>query len=83
MFETAVDYIEEYVLQEQLTGEVPRYGNRDPRFAPQGVYRCAGDDNWLALSVRNDAEWRALCELLPQLDAEWLHEQRTLHHDRI
>ena len=33
----------------------PRWGNRSPDFAPQGVYRCAGDDQWLALSVRDDA----------------------------
>ena len=46
------------------TGTVSRAnGNRDPEFVPQGVWRVVGDDRWLALSVRNDADWRTLCDL--------------------
>jgi crotonobetainyl-CoA:carnitine CoA-transferase CaiB-like acyl-CoA transferase len=26
--------------------------------APHGVYRCAGDQRWVAIAVRDDAEWR-------------------------
>ena len=32
--------------------------------APHGYYPCAGDDAWLALAIRSDAEWQALCELM-------------------
>jgi crotonobetainyl-CoA:carnitine CoA-transferase CaiB-like acyl-CoA transferase len=47
-------------------------GNRDARFAPQGVYPCARDSRakgrldgqWVALSVRDDAEWRSLAEIV-------------------
>jgi crotonobetainyl-CoA:carnitine CoA-transferase CaiB-like acyl-CoA transferase len=28
--------------------------------APSGCFRCAGADDWLALSVRTDEQWRAL-----------------------
>jgi crotonobetainyl-CoA:carnitine CoA-transferase CaiB-like acyl-CoA transferase len=42
----------------------PRWGNRSPDFAPQGVYRCAGDDQWLVLSVRDDGEWASLRAVL-------------------
>ena len=35
-------------------------GNRHPAYAPQGVYPGAGDDAWVAISVRSDAEWGAL-----------------------
>lgn len=46
------------------TGTVSRAnGNRDPEYVPQGVWRVVGDDRWLALSVRNDADWQALCDL--------------------
>ncbi|SHN47921.1 Crotonobetainyl-CoA:carnitine CoA-transferase CaiB [Cryptosporangium aurantiacum] len=38
--------------------------NRHPRHAPHGVYRTAGEDDWLALSVRSDDEWSGLCEVL-------------------
>ena len=32
--------------------------------APQGVYPAAGEDAWIAITVRSDAEWRALAELI-------------------
>lgn len=48
------------------TGHVPAVaGNRDPQFAPHGVFRCAGDDAWVAVAVRDDAEWTRLATLLP------------------
>ncbi|MGE0387210.1 MAG: CaiB/BaiF CoA transferase family protein [Gammaproteobacteria bacterium] len=38
------------------------HGNRNdwPPMAPHGVYPAAGDDEWIAIAVRNDDEWRAL-----------------------
>ena len=38
-------------------------GNRHHSLAPHGVYPAAGDDAWIAIVVRSDAEWRALCRL--------------------
>ena len=37
-------------------------GNRHPfgQFAPHGIYRCAGDDEWVAIAVRGDDQWNAL-----------------------
>jgi crotonobetainyl-CoA:carnitine CoA-transferase CaiB-like acyl-CoA transferase len=32
--------------------------------APHGVYRCAGDDRWLAMACEDDAQWRAICEVM-------------------
>ena len=43
-------------------------GNRASAAAPHGVYPAAGEDQWLAIVVRSDAEWSALCGLAPQLD---------------
>ncbi len=44
----------------------PRMGNRHPTMAPHGCYPCLGDDRWIAISVENDAQWRALCRVLGQ-----------------
>ena len=44
--------------------EVTPSGNTHPSWSPQGVYRCLGADRWLAVSVRDDAEWAALCEVI-------------------
>ncbi len=38
---------------------VPR-GNRSERGAPWGAYRCAGDDQWCVITVRDDDDWRRL-----------------------
>ena len=38
-----------------------RRGNRHPAMAPHGVFRCRGDDAWIALSVCGSAEWAGLC----------------------
>ncbi|MXX32623.1 MAG: CoA transferase [Chloroflexi bacterium] len=47
-------------------------GNRGSSMAPHGVYPAANDDAWLAVVVRTDAEWSALCELALHLDrTEW------------
>jgi crotonobetainyl-CoA:carnitine CoA-transferase CaiB-like acyl-CoA transferase len=63
-------------------------GNRHPTFAPQGVYRCHDDDQWTAISVRSDEEWRALCGLVGRED--WRAdaglsnvEARRERHDEI
>jgi crotonobetainyl-CoA:carnitine CoA-transferase CaiB-like acyl-CoA transferase len=41
-----------------------RRANRDPIYAPHGVFRSAGDDQWVAIAVTTDEQWRALCELM-------------------
>lgn len=39
-------------------------GDSDPYCFPQGTYPCDGDDEWIALSVEDDASWQGLCEVL-------------------
>jgi len=54
-----------------LNGRVaaPR-GNASDAAVPNSVYRCAGEDAWVAISVETDEQWRALCRVLddPALD---------------
>jgi crotonobetainyl-CoA:carnitine CoA-transferase CaiB-like acyl-CoA transferase len=51
-----------------------RRGNRAIArpMAPHGVYRCAGEDRWIAIAVTNEEEWRALAAQMgtPQWTAE-------------
>jgi crotonobetainyl-CoA:carnitine CoA-transferase CaiB-like acyl-CoA transferase len=42
-------------------------GNDSTRHAPHGVWRCAGDDDWVSIVVRTDAEWGAMCGVVPGL----------------
>ena len=34
--------------------------NSHPSWSPHGCFRCEGDDNWIAVSVTSDQEWRSL-----------------------
>lgn len=38
--------------------------NRDAQFAPHGAFKCAGPDQWTAIAVRDDEEWKRLAELI-------------------
>jgi benzylsuccinate CoA-transferase BbsF subunit len=52
-------------LQEQLLpGTVHPLGNRSLDAVPHGCYPCAGNDQWCALSVDDDAQWARLVELI-------------------
>jgi crotonobetainyl-CoA:carnitine CoA-transferase CaiB-like acyl-CoA transferase len=46
----------------------PTRGNRHLHYAPQGCYPAAGNDSWLALTVRSDAEWQKLCAAIDRPD---------------
>ena len=60
-FESAVACLGPYIGQVALGGEEPnRSGNRSPGAAPRGVFPTIDDDRWVAVSARNDEEWRAL-----------------------
>jgi crotonobetainyl-CoA:carnitine CoA-transferase CaiB-like acyl-CoA transferase len=42
----------------------PRLGNRSTHAAPQGVYRCAGSDEWCVIVIQSDMQWHALLTVL-------------------
>ncbi len=50
--------------------EAVRVGNRDQSAAPRGCYPAQGTDRWIAISVRDDAEWQALAGVLKMSDAD-------------
>ena len=57
------------LIEQSATGRTPpRIGNRHPVHVPQGCFRCAGDDAWIALSITSDTMWRALCSVLRRGD---------------
>src|SRR2546428_6592696 len=67
-YEAGLQFLTPTILEFAANGRIPgRRGNADVVAAPHGVYRCAGPDRWVALSVWTDAEWRAVCGV-PGLD---------------
>ena len=63
--ESLIPFVAEAMLDFQFTGKVPAArGNRHREHAPHGIYRCAGDDNWIALACESDEQWRGLARAL-------------------
>jgi crotonobetainyl-CoA:carnitine CoA-transferase CaiB-like acyl-CoA transferase len=61
MVEAALNAAAEQVIEHSATGRLlNRQGNRGPVGAPQGLYRCGGPEEWLALAVATDEQWRSL-----------------------
>jgi crotonobetainyl-CoA:carnitine CoA-transferase CaiB-like acyl-CoA transferase len=89
MVEAALNIAAEQVVEYSASGNLlTRHGNRAARAVPQGAYRCAGGDQWVALSVEHDAHWRALGDALGT--PEWATDPaladvtgRRCHEDRI
>jgi crotonobetainyl-CoA:carnitine CoA-transferase CaiB-like acyl-CoA transferase len=55
-----------------------RRGNRGHREAEQDIYRCAGEDSWVAVTIRNDRDRNALADVTgdPEGDIRaWLAAQ--------
>ncbi|KKC02098.1 CaiB/BaiF CoA-transferase family protein, partial [Mycobacterium nebraskense] len=79
MVEAALNVAAEMLVEYSCNGiEMRRNGNRGPGARPQGVYRCRGDDNWVALAATDDAARVSLAHLLgrPDLRAgDWLEQQ--------
>ncbi|CUU56243.1 Crotonobetainyl-CoA:carnitine CoA-transferase CaiB [Parafrankia irregularis] len=91
MVEAVLNVAAELTIEYTANGaELMRAGNRGPLAAPQGVYRCAGPDGWVALAILDDPAWIGLCTLIGRPDLARDPELVTSHgrrqasaHDRI
>jgi crotonobetainyl-CoA:carnitine CoA-transferase CaiB-like acyl-CoA transferase len=67
MIEAMLWTMAEPLLATQLKAPPKPLGNHSSRYVPHGVYRCAGDDEWISVVVRSDEEWRKLCAITQAL----------------
>ncbi|MBI4338833.1 MAG: CoA transferase [Chloroflexi bacterium] len=61
----------DYQMNKRVRGP---QGNYDPNMAPHNVYRCAGDDRWVAVEVATEEQWKALCKVIG--DPDWAKDPR-------
>ena len=67
--ECSMQFTAPSIIEQAATGRTsPRIGNRHPQFVPNGCFPCLGDDQWITLAVRSDAEWLKLCEIIHRAD---------------
>jgi benzylsuccinate CoA-transferase BbsF subunit len=77
-WESAVGLGAEALMDAVMNGtQPPPQGNRDLVEAPQGVFRCAGEDEWVALACWSDAQWYALARAIGRPDLERDERLRT------
>ena len=86
--ESMTSLIGEDMIGYSLSGRFrDRTGNRHSSAAPQGCYRCEGDDEWIAISVGSDEQWERLCGLMgrPELAEGELagYAGRRRRHDEL
>jgi len=62
--------IMDYLMNKRDQG---RQGNRDEVMVPHNVYRCQGEDKWVAIAVDNEEEWQNLCQVVGH--PEWLVDE--------
>jgi benzylsuccinate CoA-transferase BbsF subunit len=63
--ESTVNMMGPSLLAYSVTGEEPvTEGNRSLERCPQGVFRCEGSDEWLAISVGTDEQWHRTAAVL-------------------
>jgi crotonobetainyl-CoA:carnitine CoA-transferase CaiB-like acyl-CoA transferase len=87
--EVVVNILSDVFLKESVDpGSVRPLGNRSDRGAPWGSYPCSGDDEWVAITIRDDRDWHGLCVAMGE--PEWaakesyaLAEGRAAAHDDI
>jgi crotonobetainyl-CoA:carnitine CoA-transferase CaiB-like acyl-CoA transferase len=57
MMDAAIRYLGDEILRVQRSVEPHVNGNRSPDCSPNGVFACAGNDRWLAISISDDDAW--------------------------
>lgn len=79
MIEAALNIAAAALVEYSATGiSQQRDGNRSPGYAPQGVYACKGQEQWLAISVSRDDQWGGLRRALDY--PEWANHPILASH---
>jgi crotonobetainyl-CoA:carnitine CoA-transferase CaiB-like acyl-CoA transferase len=65
MIEAMLWTMAEPLLATQLGNPPKPIGNASSHHALHGVWRCAGDDDWISIVARTDKERQALCRIVP------------------
>jgi len=73
--ESALHFLAPELLDVQVSGtSARRNGNADPVCSPHDAYPCAGVDQWIAIAIETDAQWRGLRSVMG--DPSWAEDAR-------
>ncbi len=75
MIETVLNVTAVQPMEAEVFGvTLSRQGNRGHGWAVQNLYRCEGDDDWIAVTVGTDEQWRALVDVMGR--PSWTDDRR-------
>ncbi|MCY3572184.1 MAG: CoA transferase [Chloroflexi bacterium] len=78
-YEAGIHLLDTELIEQLANGTLTeRRGNRSPEMAPHGLFRCAGDDRWLALCARNTVDWLEVCHVIDREDLASRDDLRSL-----
>ena len=67
--ESGLNYLAPLILDYSANKrKLANTGNKCNYAAPHGVYRCKGDDRWVAIAVLTEEEWLSFCQVLGNPD---------------
>jgi len=66
--EVMLSHLADDIAGEVLTRRGHGHGGQPDHDAPWGLFPGAGNDAWIAVTVRDDADWSALCEVIGRRD---------------
>lgn len=65
----------ESVMEYVINGTVlTTGGNRYPTMGPHNNYRCQGEDSWVSIAVKTEAEWNSFCQAVG--NPSWAKDER-------
>ncbi|MGH1493814.1 MAG: CaiB/BaiF CoA transferase family protein [Acidimicrobiales bacterium] len=87
--ENMLNHIGELLIDADRTGTAHEpLGNRHHQYAPQGCYRCQGEDRWVVISVTDDDAWARFAQAAG--NPPWSSDPRFAteagrqeHHDEL
>jgi benzylsuccinate CoA-transferase BbsF subunit len=73
--ESSINYLAPLVLDYSANKRhLALSGNKCSYAAPHGIYRCKGDEKWVAIEVYTDTEWQSFCKVIG--GPEWTQDAR-------
>ena len=73
--EAGLNYMTPLILDYQANDrELALKGNKCDYAAPHGIYKCKGEDRWVAIAVMTDDEWQSFVKVIGSLD--WTKDKK-------
>jgi benzylsuccinate CoA-transferase BbsF subunit len=78
--EAGLNFVTPLILDYEANQRKPALkGNKSDYAAPHGIYRCKGEDRWVAIAVMTDDEWQSFKKVIGSPD--WATDSRFATSD--